>query len=277
MSLILKLLLATSIFLLISCSNKEPKISQIKEIGLDQQMIEAYKEGLELLDIGQGVMAARKFNEAEILYPQSIWAPRASLMSAYSYYYFDSYDNAIQEIDRYLKKYPNHQNKDYAFYLKSISYYNQISDEKKDLGPIIEAKKNFIYVINNYPESEFAADAEYKLELIDEILASKEMYIARFYMEKEKWIPSINRFKKVVRDYDKTIYVEEALFRLVEIHYRIGLEDEAKKYAHLLGYNYQSSQWYENSYRIFNKKFKKKRIIKKNKSKSILEKIKSLL
>ena len=177
----------------------------------------------------------------------------------------------------YLKKYPNHPNKDYAFYLKSICYYNQISDEKKDLGPIIEAKKNFIYVIKNYPESEFAADAEYKLELIDEILASKEMYIARFYMEKEKWIPSINRFKKVVRDYDKTIYVEEALFRLVEIHYRIGLEDEAKKYAHLLGYNYQSSQWYENSYRIFNQDFKKKRVIKKDKSKSILEKIKSLL
>ena len=277
MSLILKLLLATSIFLLTSCSNKEPKILQIKEIGLDQQMIEAYKEGLELLDDGQGLLAAKKFNEAEIFYPQSIWAPRASLMSAYSYYYFDSYIQAIQEIDRYLKKYPNHQNKDYAFYLKSISYYNQIADEKKDLGPIIEAKKNFIYVINNYPESEFAADAEYKLELIDEILASKEMYIARFYMEKEKWIPSINRFKKVVKDYDKSIYVEEALFRLVEIHYRIGLEDEAKKYAHLLGYNYQSSEWYENSYRIFNQKFKKKRIIKKNKSKSILEKIKSLL
>ena len=277
MSLILKLLLATSIFFLTSCSNKETKTLQIKEVGLDQQMIEAYKEGLELLDDGHGLMAAKKFNEAEILYPQSIWAPRASLMSAYSYYYFDSYNDAIQEIDRYLKKYPKHQNKDYAFYLKSISYYNQISDEKKDLGPIIEAKKNFIYVINNYPESEFAADAEYKLELIDEILASKEMYIARFYMEKEKWIPSINRFKKVVRDYDKSIYVEEALFRLVEIHYRIGLEDEAKKYAHLLGYNYQSSKWYENSYRIFNQKFKKKRVIEKNKSKSILEKIKSLL
>ena len=277
MSLILKLLLTTSIFLLMSCSNKEPKISQIKEVSLDQQMIEAYKEGIDLLDIGQGGMAAKKFKEAEILYPQSIWAPRASLMSAYSYYYFDSYNDAIREIDRYLKKYPKHQNKDYAFYLKSISYYNQISNEKKDLGPIIEAKKNFEYIIKNYPESEFALDAEYKLELIYEILASKEMYIARYYMEKEKWIPSINRFKKVVKDYDKTIYVEEALFRLVEIHYRIGLEDEAKKYAHLLGYNYQSSQWYENSYRIFNQKFKKKRIIEKNKSKSILEKIKSLL
>jgi len=277
MSLILKLLLATSVFLLMSCSNKEPKISQIKEVGLDQQMIEAYKEGLELLDVGQGRMAARKFNEAEILYPQSIWAPRASLMSAYSYYYYDSYNDAIQEINRYLKKYPSHQNKDYAFYLKSICYYNQIADEKKDLGPIIEAKKNFEYIINNYPKSEFALDAEYKLELINEILASKEMYIARFYMEKEKWIPSINRFKKVVKDYDKSIYVEEALFRLVEIHYRIGLEDEAKKYAYLLGYNYQSSKWYENSYRIFNQKFEKKRVIEKNKTKSILEKIKSLL
>ena len=277
MSLILKLLIALSIFLLPSCGGKETKIAQIKEVGLDQQMIDAYKEGMELLNVGEGLMAAKKFNEAEILYPQSIWAPRASLMSAYSYYYYDLYGEAISEVDRYLKKYPNHHSKNYAYYLKSISYYNQISDEKKDLGPIVEAKKNFNYIINNFPKSEFALDAEYKLELIDEILASKEMYIARFYLEKEKWIPSINRFKKVVQDYEKTIYVEEALFRLVEIHYRIGLEDEAKKYAHLLGYNYQSSQWYENSYKIFNQNFKKKRVIKKDKSKSILEKIKSLL
>ena len=277
MSLILKLLLLASMLLFISCGNKEPKISQIKEVGLDQQMIDAYSEGLELLNNGQGLMAAKKFNEAEILYPQSIWAPRSSLMSAYSYYYFDSYGDAILEVDRYLKKYPNHKNKAYAFYLKSICYYNQISDEKKDLGPIVEAKKNFKYIINTYPKSEFAADAEFKLELIDEILASKEMYIARFYLEKEKWIPSINRYKKVIKDYDKTIYVEEALFRLVEIHYKIGLEDEAKRYAHLLGYNYQSGLWYESSYRIFNQKFIKKSEKKKDKSKSILEKIKSLL
>ena len=150
-------------------------------------------------------------------------------MSAYSYYYFDSYGDAILEVDRYLKKYPNHKSKAYAIYLKSICYYNQISDEKKALGPIVEAKKNFNYIIDNYPKSEFAADAEFKLELIDEILASKEMYIARFYLEKEKWRPSINRYKKVIKDYDKTIYVEEALYRLVEIHYKIGLEDEAKK------------------------------------------------
>jgi len=276
MSLILKLLLASSVFLLMSCSNKEPKISQIKEVGLDQQMIEAYKEGLELLDVGQGVMAARKFNEAEILYPQSIWAPRASLMSAYSYYHFNSYVDAIQEIDRYLKKYPSHQNKDYAFYLKSICYYNQISDEKKDLGPILEAKKNFEYVIKNYSESEFALDAEYKLELINEILASKEMYIARFYMEKEKWIPSINRFKKVVKDYDKSIYVEEALFRLVEIHYRIGLEDEAKKAASILGYNYKSGEWYKRSYKVFNNNYKLHKKKKKKEMGLIRKKIKSL-
>ena len=163
MSSLLKLLVLISILLLSSCSKKEPKISQIKEVGLDQQMIDAYREGLELLEAGEGLMATKKFNEAEILYPQSLWAPRSSLMSAYSYYYYDSFGDAIQEVDRYLKKYPNHKHKSYALYLKSICYYNQISDEKKDLGPIVEAKKNFENIIKNYTKSEFALDSEYKI------------------------------------------------------------------------------------------------------------------
>ena len=139
-------------------------------------------------------------------------------------------------------------------------------------------KKNFEKVIKDYPKSDFALDSEYKLELIEEILASKEMYLARYYVEREKWIPAINRYKKVLENYERTIFIEEALHRLVELHYKIGMIDESKKYASLLGYNYQSSKWYQESYKIFNKNYNKKTKEKKRKKKFItLEKIKSLL
>ena len=120
-------------------------------------------------------------------------------------------------------------------------------------------------------------DSRFKLELINEVLASKEMYLARYYLKKEKWIPAINRFKEVVENYNDTIYIEEALHRLVEIHYKLGIEDEAKKYAYLLGYNYQSSEWYEKTYKVFNKNYEStKKKLKENKNKkSLIEKIKT--
>ena len=159
-----------------------------------------------------------------------------------------------------------------------MCYYEQIEDEKKDLGSIIDAKNNFIYVVKNHPQSDYALDSQFKLELIEEILASKEMYLAKYYIEREKWIPAINRFKYVLENYERSIFIEEALHRLVEIHYKIGLTEEAKKYAALLGYNYQSSDWYIESYKVFNKDYEK--ILKKKKEKnktSTLDKIKSLL
>ena len=169
---------------------------------------------------------------------------------------------------------------DYAYYLLAISYYEQIIDEKKDLKSILDAKRYFSYLIKNYPNTEYAQDSEFKLDLINDVLASKEMYIGRFYFEKKKWIPAINRFRKVIDEYDTTIYAEEALHRLVEVHYKIGLIDEAEKYANTLGYNYQSSKWYEQSYSVFNKKYKKNKMkkIKKDKRKNIfnLKKFKSL-
>ena len=241
-------------------------------------MIEAYKEGLAELENGYAILAAKKFNEAEILYPQSIWAPRSSLMAAYSFYSQDYYEDSINELIRFLNTYPNNVRTDYARYLLAMNYYEQIINEKKDLGPILEAKKNFIIVKENFANSDFALDAEYKLNLIEEMLASKEMYLAKYYSDKEKWIPAINRYKEVLENYNTTIYVEEALHRLVEIYYRLGLTDEAKKYASMLGYNYQSGEWYEKSYKIFNKNYEKEKIktIKKNK-KTTLDKIKSLL
>ncbi len=272
------ILIITLIFLTNCNNNSEKKVSVIEEKNLDLQMIDSYKEGLQLLEEKFPLEAAKKFSEAELLYPQSKWAPRSSLMSAYSYYYGSYYEDSIEELKRFIKIYPKHERLSYAYYLLAMSYYEQIADEKKDLGSIIDAQKNFEFIINNYPNSDFALDAEYKLELIQEILASKEMYLAKYYIEREKWIPAINRYKNVIKEYDTTIYVEEALHRLVEIHYKIGLIEESKKYASLLGYNYQSSKWYEESYKVFNKDYKKISKRKKEKNKqSTLEKIKSML
>jgi len=268
------------LLLIISCSKKIPekKITVEKEMQL--QMIEAYNEGLKELERGDVLFAAKKFNEAEILFPQSDYAPRAALMAAYSYYTQDYYGDAIAELERFIRVYPNHPRNDYAEYLLGLCFYEQIVDEKKDLQSITDAKITFQNLIKKYPKTDFAIDANYKLDLINDILAAKEIYIGRYYMEKKKWIPAINRFRLIVDEYDTTIYVEEALYRLVEIHYIIGLEDEAKKYANLLGYNYKSSEWYEKSYSIFNKIYAKNKEKnfknKKGITNSLLKKFKSL-
>ena len=267
----------TLIFILIiSCTKKEKKVEVLKEKNLETQMIEVYNQAIAELERGDVIYAGKKFSEAEMLYPQSIWAPRAVLMSAYGYFTQGYFSDAISELERFLIKYKYHPNTDYAYYLLALCHYDQIVDEKKDLKEIVQAKKYFELIINEYPTTEYANDSKFKLELIIEIMASKEMYLARYYTQREKWIPAINRYKKVVSEYDKTIYIEEALHRLVELHYRIGLIEEAKKYASLLGYNYQSSQWYESSYRIFDKKYKTKRIKKDSKNNTILKKFKKL-
>ena len=279
MNYFLKFILIISIVFISACQNNDEKISIIEERDLDLQMIDAYNEGLNLLDDNYPLKAAEKFNEAELLYPQSLWAARSSLMSAYSFYYGSYYVDAIEELNRFKEIYPNHERIVYAYYLMGMCYYEQIADEKKDLGSIVDAQQNFKYVLENYPDSDFALDSQFKLEFIQQILASKEMYLAKYYIEKEKWIPAINRYKNVLDKFETTIYIEEALHRLVEIHYKIGLIDESKKYAALLGYNYQSSEWYRESYKVFNKDYEKiiKKRNKKNNKVSTLEKIKSLL
>ncbi len=266
------------IFLITACSKKIENVSLIKEKSLELQVLEAYKEGKESLERGDVLFAAKKFNEAEILFPQSTWAPKSALMAAYSYYIQDYYGDAIAELERFIRVYPYHENLDYAYYLLAISYYEQIVDEKKDLQSIINSKKTFSIVLDKFPNTEYALDAEFKIDLINDILAAKEMYVGRYYVDKKKWIPAINRFREVVDKYETTIYVEEALYRLVEVHYLLGLKNEAEKYAKLLGYNYQSSTWYEKSYVIFNKNYKNKKLmnIEKNKKSKIISKVKSL-
>jgi len=264
-----------------SCSKEKIEKSVIKEKSLQLQVLEAYQEGVEALEGGDVLYAAKKFNEAETLFPQSTWAPKSALMAAYSYYVQDYYGDAIAELERFVEVYPLHKNVDYAHYLLGICYYEQIVDEKKDLKAIREAEKKFIFVLEKYPNTEYAVDAKFKIDLINDILASKEMYLGRYYFDKKKWIPAINRFRVVIDKYDTTIYAEEALHRLVEVYYTIGLEDEAKKYAQLLGYNYKSSSWYENSYSLFNKTYKIKKKEKfeesKKKTRKIIDKFKSLL
>ena len=265
-----------SALLILSCSKKDKIEATLEEGTIEEQMILAYKEGLEFLEKGDALYASKKFNEAEILFPQSIWAPKSSVMSAYSLYYYNYYGDAIFQLERHLKNYPNDKNLAYVHYLIAICYFEKLSDEKKDLEPLILTQEKFEYIINNYPNTDFAIDSKYKLDLILDMLAAKEMYIGRHYMETEKWIGAINRFKNVINNYDDTVYVEEALHRLVEIYYKIGLIDEAKKIAYVLGYNYESGKWYENSYRVFNKSYKKVEIDNKKKDFLLIKKFKSL-
>jgi outer membrane protein assembly factor BamD len=265
--------------LCISCASDMKTESVISEKNLDLQVLEAYEKGLESLEAGDVLFAAKKFNEAETLFPQSEWAPKSAMMAAYSYYVQDYYGDAIAELQRFITLYPRHKDLDYAYYLLAVSYYEQIIDEKKDLQAITNAKKNFDIVLKKYPNTEYALDSEFKIDLINDVLASKEMYVGRYYFDKKKWIPAINRFRTVIDDYQTTMYTEEALHRLVEVHYILGLEDEAERYATLLGYNYQSSVWYEKSYNVFNKMYEKNKgsDIKNSKKKNIIiKKIKSL-
>ena len=265
-----------SALLILSCSKKDKVEVILEEATLEEEMILAYKEGLELLKKGEALYASKKFNEAEILFPQSIWAPKSSIMSAYSLYYYNYYDESIFQLKRHLKNYPTDKNLDYVHYLIAICHFEKLSNEKKDLEPLIKTQEKFEYIIENYPNTDFAIDSKYKLGLIIDILAAKEMYIGRHYMKTEKWIGAINRFKNVINNYDETVYVEEALHRLVEIYYKIGLIDEAKQVAYVLGYNYGSGQWYENSYRLFNKSYKTVKIDSEKKDSFLIKKFKSI-
>ena len=265
------------IFLTVACSNQEKEISIIKESKQDLEMIAAYKEGYQAIEQGDPYFAATKFLEAELLFPQSIWAPRSALMASYSYYLQNYYLEAVANLERYLKTYPTDKNQAYAHYLIAMCYYETIEDEKRDAAPLIKAKDKFNFIVKNYPETDFSLDAKFKLGLIEDILASKEMYLGRHYIKKGKWIAAINRFKTVIEQYNQTVFVEEALHRLVEINYKLGLLEESQKYANILGYNYLSSTWYKKTYKLFNKDYSSQvpKKVKKDK-RGVLDKFKKL-
>ena len=271
-------ILIFSIIFFISCSQKQNEVSLIKEVDQQAELVTTYSEAMKNLKKGDTFFAANKFLEAELLFPQSDWAPKSALMAAYSYYLQDYYSKSIFNLERFISTYPKDKRMPYAYYLLAMCYYENIEDEKRDLLPLLKSKNLFEQIILEYPKTDFALDAKFKIDLINDIVASKEIYIGRHYVKKEKWIAAINRFKNVVENYDQTVFVEEALHRLVELHYKLGMIDESKKYAALLGYNYQSSKWYEETYKILNKDYVK---ISKNKDKdkqeSIIKKFKDLL
>ena len=242
----------------------------------EEKAVSIYAEAVKALDEGDAYYAKQKFKEVENLVPQSKWAEKASLMAGYADYSRNSYSSAIFSLERHIVNYPADKNLPYVHYLIAICYYEQILDEKKDLQPLLKAKKKFAFIIQTYPNTDYATDGRFKMDLITDQLAAKEMSIARFYMKTQKWIPALNRLKTVVDKYEKTVFVEEALHRLVEVYYRLGLTEEAKKAAAILGYNYQSGDWYEKSYQVFNKKYKPKKINEKKKMGLIRKKIKSL-
>ena len=270
----INLIILLSAFLLSSCG--ERKVDIVVEKSDTEIVMQIYKEAVEALKKGDAFFAGNKFKEAQSLMPQSEWAAKASLMASYSDYSRNAYSNSIFGLERHLKNYPADKNIPYVHYLIAICYYEQILDEKKDLRPLLQSQTKFEYIIQNYPDTDYATDARFKLDLIIDQLAAKEMSIARFYMKTEKWIPAINRLKMITEKYDRTIFVQEALHRLVEVYYKLGLLEEAKEAAKILGYNYQSSKWYERSYKVFNKNYKTKVKKKKKEMGLIRRKIKSL-
>ena len=269
------IILILSFFLLFACSKKNNE-KIISDPTDEEMVINIYVEGVEALNKGDAYYAAKKFVEAESLMPQTEWAAKASLMSGYAHYARNAYTKSIFSLERYIKNYPADKNIPYAHYLIAICHYEQILDEKKDLKPLLRAKEKFEFIIKKYPETDYAVDAHFKLDLIVDQLAAKEMSIIRFYMKTEKWIPALNRLRVIVEKYEKTVFIEEALHRLVEVYYKLGLNEEAKKAAIILGYNYQSSEWYEKTYKVFNKNYKTKSIEKKKKTGLIRGKIKGL-
>ena len=248
------------VFSLQSCSKKEIKYeSQDKKVN----PYTLYKEGFKEFEIGNYFLAEQKFSEAELNFLEVEFAAKSAIMSSYSLYGINFYTQALDNLDRYLKKYPADKNVMYAHYLIAIIHYEQISDEKKDLQPLIDAGIKIDFFINKYPDSDYSLDLKFKKDLIYNQLAAKELYVAKHYISVQKWVPAINRLKIIVKDYETTIFIEEALHRLVEIHYYLGLEDEAKKYAKILGYNYNSGEWFEQSYKVLNKDYQLVKKIKK--------------
>tara|TARA_Y100001958_G_scaffold155781_1_gene147082 strand:- start:530 stop:1375 length:846 start_codon:yes stop_codon:yes gene_type:complete len=261
-----KLFLIFFLFLFVTeCAKKEDNLSNNPPDANKSYSI--YKEGLDAMNNSEFFFAAGKFSEAEKILPVVEHSAKALLMSSYCYYAINFYDEAISSLENFLKKYPADKNVPYASYLIALSNYDQILDEKKDIKPLLDTKKLIQDYIKKYPETDYSLDLKFKLDLIQNQLAAKEIYVAKYYTKTQKWIPAINRLKIVVNDYDETIYIEEALHRLVEIYYNLGLIKEAEKTAKILGYNYNSSKWYENSYALLNKNYIDEKMILEKKSK----------
>ena len=251
------------IFLTLSCSKEN---LELNVPVTEEKAFVIYREAVDAMNKGDNFYASKKFSEAETILPTIELSAKASLMSSYCLYLINFYPEAIASLERHIKQYPADKNIAYVHYLVAIIFYEQILDEKKDINPLLKSKKKIEFFLKNYPNTDYALDLKFKMDLIINQLAAKEMYVAKYYISTQKWIPAVNRLKIIVEEYSETVFIEEALHRLVEVYYRVGLVEEAKNAAAILGYNYNSSEWYDESYRILNKSYKKikKKDIKKN-------------
>ena len=253
-----------------SCSKKEVPDTSPKS---PDEAFKIYNEAYAGMIRGDLFFASKKFTEAEQVMGLSDYASKSAIMSIYCLYSINFFDESVDALDNFIKKYPADKHIEYAEYLYAIIYYEKILDKTKDINPLILAKERIINFIQKYPDGEYSIDLKFKKDLIDTQLAAKELYIAKYYIQIQKWVPAINRLKTIVTKYDQTIFVEEALHRLVEIYYKIGLVEEANSVAAILGYNYNSSEWYKNSYKILNKNYKIDEV-KKNKDSGLINRIK---
>jgi outer membrane protein assembly factor BamD len=235
--------LAGSMLLLAACGTTEQEY-------VERPANELYNQAMDDLASGDDKKAAKLFDEVERQHPYSSWATKAQLMAAYAHYRANEYDEAVAALDRYIELHPANPDVPYAYYLKGLSYYERISDIHRDQEMSEQARRVFEELANRYPDSEYARDARLKIDLCNDHLAGKEMVVGRYYLQRGYYLAAINRFKTVIDDYQTTTHVPEALLRLTEAYTALGINDEARKSAAVLGYNFPQTEWYADAYAI---------------------------
>ena len=237
-----------AVALLAGCSNSDDPRDPL--ISRERPVEQIYNEAVDAQQAGNHARAVALFDEVERQHPYSSWATTAKLMAAYSDYQRSRYTEAIGTLDRFIRLHPAHRDLPYAYYLRAMSYYEQIADVERDQRMTAQAMAALQDVVNRFPESPYARDARLKIDLARDHLAGKEMMIGRYYQQRYLYAAAVNRFRRVVDEYDTTNHVPEALHRLVEVYLALGLTDEARKAAAVLGHNYPGSSWYQDSYAL---------------------------
>ena len=234
---------ASFCLLIVACSGDQ-------EIYVERQVEDLYNIAVNSLEARNYKESAKQFEEVERQHPYSVWAVKAKLMAAYSHYQGNKYDEAVIGLDRYIRLHPGNKDIPYAYYLRALSFYERISDVARDQRITEQALDALTELIRKYPESKYARDAELKIDLTRDHLAGKQMEIGRYYLNRGHYMAAINRFRRVIDDYQTTTHVPEALHRLVEAYTVLGITSEAQKVAAVLGHNYPGSEWYLDSYAV---------------------------
>lgn len=237
-------------FLLGACSDSADDEEELAEIEKVEPVEELYNKALDSLNDKNWKSAKKEFEEVERQHPYSVWAKKAQMLNAYANYKNQDYEEAIAILNRYTQLYPGDEQIDYAYYLIALSYYEQITDVGRDQSMTKQALLALNEVIRRFPRSDYARDAELKKDLTIDHLAGKEMEVGRYYVSRKEYLAAIKRFQKVVEDYQGTTHVPEALHRMVELYMKLGIVEEAKNYAAVLGHNYPTNEWYKDSYRL---------------------------